>query len=165
MRVFLFCFSFVFCASLMKAQTDQPVNVYRILSNIYSSKSMDEIKEAYSLNAVLINLYQKSEPHMIVGLEDINNYYANFFKGFAENGQNLELIFKIIDRRFVNEKLYDSGYYELIISDASGNVQKYHGKFNTILVQENGRWIIQNDATTDNIEAEAFERVESKFSY
>jgi hypothetical protein len=147
------------------AQTDQPIDAYRLLAASYETKSTDEIRKVYTQNAALLNLYTQSEPHSITGLEEIDNYYANFFKGFLMQRQHLTLNFKIISRKSFEDKIYDSGYYELIITNPDGSLQKFYGKFNTILVNEMGRWMFFNDCTTDNVDLEEYSRAQARFSY
>lgn len=165
MRLFFLNFVFAVSVFIANAQTDYSINAYRILSNVYGSKNADELKGAYSSSAVLMNLYQKSEPSMVIGAEEIYAYYAKFLNDFAVNKQQLELVFKISSRRFENDKVYDSGHYELVVNDANGSMNKYYGKFNTILVMENGQWVFEYDATTDSVDNDSFDKAEAKFNY
>lgn len=165
MRFLLLNVVFLINAFAAYAQSDLNIDAYRLLSSVYASKNTEDLRQVYSDNAVLLNLYQKSEPEAVVGFENIQIYYTNFLKDVSSNGQNLELVFKITNRKLANEKVYDSGYYQLVISELNGNSTKYSGKFNTILSNEGGHWIISHDATTDNVDGDAFDQAEGKFSF
>lgn len=130
------------------AQT-MPDSVYAAFSRAYKSLDAKSITRLYTNNAVVTNLYRHDAPSTIVGSQEINAYFDNFFGQFPSRSQHLELVFKVSQRRKIGNEYFDNGYYRLTILKNKETVQTLYGKFATVLVEENGKWKFRSDATSD----------------
>lgn len=138
----------ILLATSVAAQTT-PDAVYGEFSRAYKNLDAKVITSLYTNNAVVTNLYRHDAPSTIVGSEEINAYFDSFFGQFPPRNQQLELVFKVSQRRKIGNEYFDNGYYRLTILKNKETVQTLYGKFATVLVEENGKWKFRSDATSD----------------
>lgn len=133
---------------------DNPSLVYEKFSAAYKSLNADLLLDCYTKDAVLLNLYDSSDPNSIKGAENIKKYFAKFFNRVKDNGQKLELSFKITNRESVGEIIYDNGYYKLttIINDTVK--RSGYGKLSAIMEFIDGGWKFKVDSNTNTDESE-----------
>jgi ketosteroid isomerase-like protein len=123
--------------------------VYAQFTRAYKSLDSKAITDLYTQNAVVTNLYRHDAPSTIVGSLEISAYFKSFFEQFDPRNQQLELVFKVSQRRKIGNEYFDNGFYRLIIFKNKDIIQTLYGKFATIIVQENGKWKFRSDATSD----------------
>jgi hypothetical protein len=147
-RVFVMLASLVLLATSAFTQTAQD-SVYSQFSRGYRSLDSKAITDLYSKNAVVTNLYRHDAPSTLVGSLEISAYFKSFFEQFNLRNQQLELVFKVSQRRKIGNEYFDNGFYRLTIFKNKDTIQTLYGKFATILVEENGKWKFRSDATSD----------------
>ncbi len=151
--VFLCVFAFV---EMLHAQrtANTPNSIYENFSKAYIEMDGGILEELYVKDAVLLNLYDQSNPNSIHGNKAIQNYFSKFFEQVKKNGQTMRLVFKITDREDLGETILDNGFYELTYFEQDGSEIKTHGKLSTIIKMEDGLWKFMVDANTNTEEAE-----------
>lgn len=148
-----FCF-FALLQGHAQNQEDDPNQVYTDFARAYHEMDASKIDQLYTPDALLLNLYDASEPSSIRGNTAIADFFAKMFDRFGKNGQKLELTFKIIDRQRLEDAILDNGFYTLtIIGPDQPNIVSF-GKLSTLLRWQEGRWRFAVDANsnTDQVE-------------
>ncbi len=135
-------------------QEQDPDSLYIRYNHAYKTLDADLLADCYVEGAVLLSLYDGSDPISIKGSEKIKAYFDSFFQQFRDNGQQLELTFKITDRQKIGETVYDNGYYKLSILSEGNPVHVGHGKLSALITIDDGHWKFSIDANTNTDEAE-----------
>ncbi|UJH67433.1 hypothetical protein [Allomuricauda sp. SCSIO 65647] len=150
----------VLCALLFSltlngfGQEQDPDNLYIKYSHAYKALNADSLADCYVEGAVLLSLYDGSDPISIKGYEKIKAYFDSFFQQFRDNGHQLDLSFKITDRQKIGETVYDNGYYKLSILSEGNPVHIGYGKLSALIVMDDVNWKFSIDANTNTDEAE-----------
>lgn len=131
-----------------------PDSIYEDFSKAYAEGDVTILEKLYVEDAVLLNLYDDSNPNSIQGNTTIQNYFSKFFKQVEKNGQTTRLVFKIMDRQNLGDTILDNGFYELTYTAADSSEIKSYGKLSTVLVLDQGLWKFKVDANTNTDEAE-----------
>ncbi len=153
--LFLVIFVFVTAGTVHAQRTaNTPNNIYENFSKAYLELDAGILEQLYVKDAVLLNLYDQSNPNSIHGNQTIQNYFSKFFKQVEKNGQTMRLVFKITNREDLGEKILDNGFYELTYFQPDGSETKTHGKLSTILKMEDALWKFMVDANTNTEEVE-----------
>lgn len=152
---------FLLCLTVSFGQQDESNanRPYENMSTAYRSLDSKLLSDSYTEKAVLLNLYDSSNPNSIKGNKEINAYFENFFQGFRQRGQTMSLSFKIIDRQKIEESIYDNGFYNLTIYTPDKPDYNSYGKLSTILVLDEGHWKFNIDSNS-NTDKEEYDKAE-----
>lgn len=131
-----------------------PNRVYEAFALAYLDMNASNIDQLYVEDAVLLNLYDSSNPSSISGNKEIANYFSEMFARFGKTGQKLELTFKIIDRKKIEDTILDNGFYALTIHGDDQAKRVSYGKLSTILKLEQEGWKFMIDANSNTDESE-----------
>lgn len=131
-----------------------PNATYENFSMAYKNLNAEILGQTYVNDGVLLNLYDSTEPNSVVGSNEIKIYFDRFFNTIKEKGQQLQLSFKLIDRKKEGSTIYDNGYYKLIILSNGKTEYTGHGKLSTILVLDDGSWKFKVDSNCNTTQEE-----------
>ncbi|WP_350285717.1 hypothetical protein [uncultured Croceitalea sp.] len=138
------------------AQTnEQHINrTYQLFCKAYHNLDANLLTSLYTKDAVLLNLYDSSDPNSVKGNERIASYFERFFNNVIGAGQELRLSFKIITREVNPKTICDNGYYQLTIISKDRPDQTSYGKLAAVLTLEENQWKFKIDANTNTDEKE-----------
>lgn len=139
-----------------QAESANPDQLYKEFAQAYKELNVDKITKLYTHNADIINLYDGQLPGSFKGQQEIKAFYTQYFKSVANNQQQMELIFKINERKQSAESIVDHGYFFLEITGVNQPATALYGRFCTQLIYEEQQWKFKTDAAT-NAKAEEFE--------
>jgi pimeloyl-ACP methyl ester carboxylesterase len=126
-----------------------PDSLYLNFTKAYSDLADEKIANLYTEQAEMLNLYDGENSNSAKGEVEIRKYFQNFFQRFKAANQQLQLTFKIIDRKKSGENILDNGFYRLEILTPNKPSFFTFGKFSTILEWKNNTWKFKTDATTN----------------
>jgi len=113
---------------------------YLNFSKGYESFNSEMISNAYTKDAILINVYNDSEPESYRGRRKINYFFSENLERAKTENINLKITFKISNREALKETILDNGFYKLEILDQSKKTIERYGKFSIVLKKEADDW-------------------------
>ena len=133
------------------AQTasDRPDKLYLEFVQAYHELNVAKITKLYTQDAAIINLYDQQLPGSFNGQTAIKTFYEQYFKSVADNGQQMQLTFKITERRQSKNSIVDLGYFLLEVTATDKPATILYGRFYTQLVYQDQQWRFKTDAATN----------------
>ncbi|CAN5373882.1 hypothetical protein BH20ACI2_BH20ACI2_13780 [soil metagenome] len=122
-------------------------NIYKNFAEAYSKRDADAAAALYTSDAFLIYLYDDSQPTSIVGHENIQKSFAEFFHNFSKNKSRLNIVFKIADRKTIGDEIFDNGFYQLEIITIENKKSYSFGKFSAVLTRSDGQLKFRADTS------------------
>lgn len=116
--------------------------IYKKFADAYSKLDADAAANLYASDALIIYLYDDSQPSSIAGRENIKKSFTDFFQNFSQNKSRLNITFKIADRKSAADEIFDSGFYQLEIISAENKKSYSFGKFSAVLTRSDNDWEI-----------------------
>ena len=113
---------------------------YSAFSKGYESLNSEIVSSSYTKDAILINVYNDSEPESYKGRRNIDNFFSENLKRAKNENVNLKIVFKISERKALKETVLDNGFYKLEIVDQSKMRNVRYGKFSIVLKKESDDW-------------------------
>lgn len=123
-------------------------SIYSTFSESYQTKNDSLLASLYTKDAY----YLHGKGEMTKGRDKIRESFKGFFKSMADRNQDMQIQFKIVERRIEGDLAYDLGYYHLVYSDKNSKqaTNESVGKFTTTIVKsEDGKWRFSSDSYTD----------------
>ncbi len=148
--VTVICSMWFSCACSAQQKLHTPPNpdvLYENFAQGYRELDAERLAALYTSEAVLMNLYEKTQPSSLQGREAIRQYFAEFFQPFKSNNVRFTLRFKIISRKETNDMVWDNGVSRLDVYRPKAAPQTVFAKFSTVLVREGTTWKLRTDAT------------------
>jgi len=145
------------------SQSDNKENandIYKKFAEAYSKLDAGAAASLYVSDALLIYLYENSQPSSIVGRENIKKSFADLFQNISLKKSRLNISFKIADRKNVSDEIFDNGFYQLEIITVNNEKSLYFGKFSAVLTHLDGQWKFKAD-TSASAKFEEFENIDS----
>lgn len=145
------------------SQSDNKENandIYKKFAEAYSKLDAGAAASLYVSDALLIYLYENSQPSSIVGRENIKKSFADLFQNISLKKSRLNISFKIADRKNVSDEIFDNGFYQLEIITVNNEKSLYFGKFSAVLTYLDGQWKFKAD-TSASAKFEEFENIDS----
>lgn len=151
--------STLFCTVACVAQLS-PHQLYEQFAEAYSRLDASKIADLYTSEAVLHNLYDNAPPTSLTGRTEITPYFSTMFNEYKAQGITLRLRFKIVQRRQIQNNVFDNGVYRLDILSPNAAPKAGFGRFSTVAQFDGQNWKFSSDATTnatfpeyDNVQA------------
>lgn len=139
-------FLFLLTVGLVAAQS--PDILYQKFSNGYDELDAKTIANLYTKDAEVLYLYKDAQPYSFKGRSSILGSFEEFFGYMINEKRTLTLVFKIIDRKEVDDKILDNGFYQMTIQIPEHEDFVDYGKISTVLQKEEGEWKFCTDAST-----------------
>lgn len=133
-----------------------PDLIYEKFAQGYDELNAENIARLYTNNAEIINLYDKENPNSVKGQVEILKYFQNFILPYKKANKKIEITFKIVNRKKVDENILDNGFYRIGILTENKPTIYYFGKFSTILEFSDKVWKFRTDAS-NNTDFEEYE--------
>jgi pimeloyl-ACP methyl ester carboxylesterase/ketosteroid isomerase-like protein len=154
---FIFLSFIFFTTQSCGQQTEQsPDMLYEKFAKGYDELNAQTIANLYTNEAELLNLYDKENPNSVKGKDDIKKYFQNFFQPYKAVNKQVQITFKITDRKKIDATVLDNGFYRIEIVTPSKPSFFYFGKFSTILEFNDSGWKFRTDAS-NNTDFEEYE--------
>lgn len=116
--------------------------IYAKFSDAYDKLDAEMVSGLYTDDA----LYLTPDSDIMRGRDVISKSFSGFFDSIRSTGGNLEISFKIVDRRVDARMGYDVGVFSLTSIGKNGEVQISQGKFVVVAVRsKDGSWKFQLD--------------------
>lgn len=142
-------FSFLLLLLICQLSNAQnPDILYQKFSKGYDNLDAKAIANLYTKDAEVLYLYKDANPNSFKGRENILTSFEEFFGYMINEKRTLKLVFKIIDRKQVNNKILDNGFYQMTIQIPEHEDFIDYGKVSTVLQKEEGVWKFCTDAST-----------------
>lgn len=127
---------------------------YLNFSKGYESFNSEMISNAYTKDAILINVYNDSEPESYKGKRKIDDFFSENLERAKTENINLKIIFKISKREILKETVLDNGFYKLEIVNRSKKINERYGKFSIVLKKEADDWKFFIDTNASSTKGE-----------
>ncbi|WP_420402053.1 hypothetical protein [Flagellimonas sp.] len=113
---------------------------YLTFSKGYESLNSELISSAYTTDAILINVYNDSEPESYKSRKNIGAFFAENLERAKNENVALKIIFKISKRKVLKETVLDNGFYKLELVGRNQVTTERYGKFSIVLKKESNDW-------------------------
>jgi len=113
---------------------------YLTFSKGYESLNSEMISSSYTKDAILINVYNGSEPQSYKGRKRIEDFFSENLERAKNENVSLKIIFKVSERKVLKETILDNGFYKLEIVDQNKKTKERYGKFSIVLKKESEDW-------------------------
>jgi uncharacterized protein (TIGR02246 family) len=151
----LFAIGCVHAQSTTSSDNEAIDAVYARFSEAYDQMDPEAVVALYTDDAYYL---PGSDGAILHGPDDLRTAFA-FLARTKENGGQLAIAFRSVDRAIDGNLAYDVGYYRLTSQQPDGTARASVGKFTTVLVKgDDGQWRFQVDAFSQAPEA-AFDAV------
>ena len=141
--------------SVTKEESLKIDSVYQSFSYSYTVLNPELTANCYAENAVSIAHYDNKKPFILNDKQAILDDFKGFFKRIKDNKQTMTITFKIIERTFNNNKIFDIGYYQLTFFKDEKEIEKSFGKIAIILAKDiNNNWKYETDTNSSCTEQE-----------
>lgn len=122
---------------------------YILLKKAFEQLDATLINNLYTENACYLPEGQSKK--IIIGRDEIVNLHRKFFNRIRQKQANIEVDFRVINRKFANQKATDVGYFLIRIhptADEGEPVTEFAGKFVSVLEQtDQNQWLLSVDSS------------------